>query len=156
VSSENKFFENKKDSKQSQTLWVVSELYYPEMTSTGYYLTKIAEGLTDAFDVKVICGQPNYSARGTRAPASEIHKKVRIFRARGTTLDKNVIIYRIVNMLSLSVSVFFKCLFNFRRNEDALVVTTPPSLPFVVALASVLKKTKYTLLIHDNYPEILW
>jgi colanic acid biosynthesis glycosyl transferase WcaI len=155
VSSENKFFENKKDSKQSQTLWVVSELYYPEMTSTGYYLTKIAEGLTDAFDVKVICGQPNYSARGTRAPASEIHKKVRIFRARGTTLDKNVIIYRIVNMLSLSVSVFFKCLFNFRRNEDALVVTTPPSLPFVVALASVLKKTKYTLLIHDNYPEIL-
>ena len=40
-------------------LWVVSELYYPEETSTGYYLTRIAEGLTTNFDVKAISGQPN-------------------------------------------------------------------------------------------------
>ena len=34
-------------------LWVVSELYYPEETSTGYYLTKIAEGLTDDFELRL-------------------------------------------------------------------------------------------------------
>ncbi len=49
-------------------LWIVSELYYPEETSTGYYLTKIAEGLAASFDVKVLCGQPNYSKRGNIAP----------------------------------------------------------------------------------------
>ena len=138
-----------------KTLWVVSELYYPEMTSTGYYLTKIAEGLTDSFNVKVLCGQPNYAARGTRAPSREYHNKVEIFRAFGTTLDKNVIPFRVINMLTLSFSIFFKGLIRFRQDDDILVVTTPPSLPFVIALASIIKKSKYTLLIHDNYPEIL-
>ena len=147
---------NKKNrDRGGQTLWVVSELYYPEMTSTGYYLTKIAEGLTDSFNVKVLCGQPNYSARGTRAANREDHNGVEIFRAYGTTLDKNRIPFRIINMLTLSLSIFFKAVFGFQKNDDILVVTTPPSLPFVIALASVLKKSRYTLLIHDNYPEIL-
>lgn len=140
---------------RKKTLWIVSELYYPEMTSTGYYLTKIAEGLTDTFQIKVLCGQPNYSARGTRAPSTEFHKKVEIFRAGGTTFDKNVILFRVINMLTLSFSIFIKALFGFHKNDDVLVVTTPPTLPFITALASVIKKSKYTLLIHDNYPEIL-
>ena len=144
-----------KDRKKGKTLWIVSELFYPEMTSTGYYLTKIAEGLTDSFNVKVLCGQPNYSARGTRAPGRENHNKVEIFRAFGTTLDKNVILFRLINMLTLSFSIFLKAMNRFRKNDDVLVVTTPPSLPFVIALASLLKRSKYTLLIHDNYPEIL-
>lgn len=145
----------KKEEEQKKTLWVVSELYYPEMTSTGYYLTKIAEGLTDSFNVKVLCGQPNYSARGTRAPKREFRKQVEIFRAFGTTFDKNVIFFKFLNMLTLSFSVFFKALAKIKKNEEILVVTTPPLLPFVVGFAAILKKSRYTLLIHDNYPEIL-
>ncbi len=139
-----------------QTLWVISELYYPEETSTGYYLTRIAEGLTDDFEVKVLCGQPNYSARGTRAPKIEIHKNVEIFRAFGTTLDKNVIPFRVINMLTLSLSIFFKALFKFRRGDKVLVVTTPPSLPFITAFAALFRGAGYILLIHDNYPEIMF
>ncbi|HKP71096.1 MAG TPA: glycosyltransferase family 4 protein [Pyrinomonadaceae bacterium] len=143
------------DTNQKRRLWVVSELYYPEETSTGYYLTRIAEGLTDEFDVKVICGQPTYSARGTVAPGHEFHKGVEIFRAAGTTLDKNVIVFRLLNMLTLGLSVFFKALTKFRRGDRVLVVTTPPNLPFVVAIASLTRGAAYTLVIHDNYPEIL-
>ena len=135
-------------------LWVVSELYYPEETSTGYYLTKIAEGLAGSFEVGVLCGQPNYFKRGVRAPAREIHKGVDIRRCAGTTLDKNVIAFRLVNMLTLGLSVFFKALFNFKKNDIVLVVTTPPSMPLIVALASRLKGAKYVPLIHDNYPEL--
>src|SRR4051812_1720521 len=43
---------------KNRRLWVVTELYYPEETSTGYYLTRIAEGLAEDRDVKVLCGQP--------------------------------------------------------------------------------------------------
>jgi len=136
-------------------LWVVTEPYYPEETSTGYYLTRIAEGLAQDFDVKVICGQPNYSARGVVAPKREIHKDVEIFRAAGTTLDKNVIFFRLVNMLTHGFSVLVNALRHFRRGDRVLVVTTPPSLPFVVAIAALFKGAPYTLLIHDNYPEIL-
>ena len=144
-----------KAGKQKRILWVVTELYYPEETSTGYYLTKIAEGLADDFDVKVICGQPNYSAKGIRAAKREIYKNVEIFRVSGTTLNKNVIAFRLINMVSLSFSVFLKALNKFKKNQKILVVTNPPSLPFITAFAGLFKKSKYILLIHDNYPEIL-
>jgi colanic acid biosynthesis glycosyl transferase WcaI len=137
------------------TLWVVTELYYPEETSTGYYMTRIAEGLTDIFNVKVLCGQPNYSARGVRAPRHETHNDVEIVRAGGSTLDKNVLLFRLINMLTLSTTIFFKSVFRFRSGDQVLVVTTPPSLPFIVALACLLKGAAYTLLIHDNYPELM-
>jgi glycosyltransferase involved in cell wall biosynthesis len=125
------------------------------MTSTGYYLTRIAEGLAKDFDVKVLCGQPNYSARGVSAPAREIYNEVEIFRCLGTRLDKNVIPFRLINMLTLGASVFFKALFNFKKGDRILVVTTPPSLPFITAFAALARGAAYTLLIHDNYPEIL-
>lgn len=138
-----------------KTLWVVTELYYPEETSTGYYLTRIAEGLTDKFDVKVLCGQPNYSSRGVRAKSTEVHKGVEIFRSPGTTLDKNVIFFRLINMLTLSLSIFWNAFFRFKKADRVLVVTTPPSLPFIAAAAALLRGASYSLLIHDNYPEIL-
>ena len=147
--------DQKLKSNSQPRLWVVSELYYPEETSTGYYLTKIAEGLSACFDVKVLCGQPNYSKRGDFALKKEMHKGVEIFRARGTTLDKNIIAFRLINMLSLSFFIFIKALFNFQKNDRVLVVTTPPLLPFISALASLVRGGSYVLLIHDNYPEIL-
>ncbi len=136
-------------------LWVITELYYPENNQTGYYLTKIAEGLTDDFEVKVICGQPNYAARGKKAPLNEIHKKVEIFRVWGTTLDKNVLAYRLINMLTLGASIFFKSFFKFKSDEDILVVSAPPSLPFLTAIAAKVRGAKYTLIIQDKYPETL-
>jgi glycosyltransferase involved in cell wall biosynthesis len=140
---------------KKKRLWVVTELYYPEETSTGYYLTRIAEGLAGDFDVKVICGQPNYSARGAVAPKREVHNGVEIFRTFGTTLDKNVILFRLINMLTLGVSTFFKALSNFQKGDRVLVVTTPPSTPFITAVASLFRGAGHILLIHDNYPEIL-
>jgi colanic acid biosynthesis glycosyl transferase WcaI len=136
-------------------LWVVSELYYPEETSTGYYLTRIAEGLTDKFEVKAISGQPNYSARGTKAAKTEVRNKVEIFRVFGTTLDKNVIAFRLTNMATLGFSVFLAAVRRFRPGDRVLVVTNPPAMPFVAALAALLRGAAYSLLIHDNYPEIL-
>lgn len=143
------------DSNNSARLWVASEVYYPEEVSTGYYLTSIAERLAQDHNTKVICGQPNYGARGTKAPKHEIHKGVEIFRASSTLLDKNVIPFRVINMLTLGISVFFIALRQFRKGDRVLVVTTPPSLPFTVALAALIRGTGYTLLLHDCYPELL-
>ncbi|MBL8181221.1 MAG: glycosyltransferase family 4 protein [Blastocatellia bacterium] len=141
---------------EKRRLWVVTELYYPEETSTGYYLTRTAEDMAPHFDVNVICGQPNYFARGIKAPSFERHKDVNIYRAAGTTLNKNVIMFKLINMITLGISTFFKALFKFRRNDIVLVVTTPPSLPFVTATAALLRSANYVPLIHDNYPEILF
>lgn len=136
-------------------LWVVSELYYPEETSTGYYMTRIAEGLTDKFDVKAISGQPNYSARGMKAPRRETRNDVEIFRVAGTTFDKNVISFRVINMITLGISVAFAAVRRFKPGDRVLVVTNPPTTPFIVAFASLMRGAAYSLLIHDNYPDML-
>lgn len=138
-----------------QRLWIISELYYPEETSTGYYLTRIAEGLSNDFEVRVISGQPNYSKRGTVAPKHETRNGVEIFRAAGTRFDKNVIFLRMINMATLGMSIFATAVRKFQRSDKVLVVTTPPNMPFIVAIASLFRGAAYTLLIHDNYPDML-
>lgn len=139
----------------SQRIWIVSELYYPEDTSTGYFMTGIAEGLARGYSVNVLCGQPTYSRRGTRAPAAEQRHGVDIRRCFGTTLNKDILPFRLINLMTISFSVFFNVLWRIGKNDAALVVTNPPLLPFLVNRACRLKGAKCLLLINDVYPEVL-
>ena len=140
---------------KSQRVCIVSELYYPDLTSTVYFLTGIAEGLADAFDVHVLCGQPSYLARGVRAPAREVRKGVDVRRCRATTLDKNKLLFRLFNLITISTSIFTAALFSFKRGDIVLAVTNPPALPFGMALACRLTGARSILRIEDVYPEVL-
>lgn len=130
-------------------------MYYPEEISTGYYLTTIAEGIAQHRTVKVVTGQPKHMSRGLKAPKREMRNGVEIIRAWGTTLDKNVMLFRLINMLTIGVSVFFHSLFRFRKGDRVLVCTAPPSLPVTTMAASLMKGAGMTLLVQDSYPEIL-
>ena len=146
----------KQDLSKKRTLWVITELYFPENNQTGYYLTHIAEGLAEDFDVRVLCGQPNYAARGTRAAKRERHNNVEIFRIFGTTLDKDILLYRLINMLTHGSAVFFNALFRIKKRDLVLTVSAPPSLPFITAFAAKLKGADYVCIIQDKYPETLF
>lgn len=137
------------------TVWVVSELYYPEDNTTGVIMTSIAEGLATNFKVRVLTGQPVYSARGTRGLPSELRNGVLVKRCRSTTLDKDKLLLRVVNWLTLSCSILHNAIRLFRPEDIVIVVTQPPSLPFVATLACKIKRTRSVLLLHDIYPEAL-
>ena len=139
----------------AKRLWIMTEVYYPEEISTGYYLTSIAEGLADKFSVKVLCGQPKHMSRGVTAPKHEIRNGVEIFRATATTLDKNVLLYRLINMFTIGVAMFYNALKRFRKGDHVLVVTAPPTMPVTTAIAALLRGSSYTVLVQDSYPEIL-
>lgn len=139
----------------SNRVWVVSELYYPEETSTGHFMTRIAEGLARSQPVSVLCSQPTYAAREVRAPRRETHNGVEIERCAGTRLNKNVLPLRIINLLTISASIYVKCLLRLRRGDKVVVVTNPPLLPFLVSLACRLRGAKCVLRIDDVYPEAL-
>ncbi len=138
----------------SRPLWVVSELYYPEETSTGHVLTRICEGLAERRPVRVVCGQPSYAARGVRAPWRETRRGVEIVRVWATTWNKDSLPRRLVNAATITISIFLALLFRLRRGDRVLVVTNPPFLPFLTQLACWLRHADCYLLIHDVYPEV--
>ncbi len=142
-------------SRPRRRLWVLSELYHPEETSTGYVVTKIAEGLAADFDVRVLCSQPTYASRGIRAPDIEVHNGVTIRRCPSTTLDRTVRAYRLLNMLTISASLWLVAVASVRRDDRLLVVTNPPLLPFVAATVAWLRRASLLLLVHDVYPDVL-
>src|SRR5579863_2489958 len=113
----------------TRRIWVLSELYYPETTSTGYFLTGTAEGLAPSYKVSIICGQPGYRQRGVQAPAHELLNGVNVHRCWSTTLDKNRLEYRIINLLTISGALFVNALLHVRRGEIVISVTNPPLLP---------------------------
>ncbi len=132
----------------------MSELYYPELTSTGYFLTGIAEGLASSYAVFVLCGQPSYWARGVRALARETLHGVDVHRCWATTFDKNKVFLKIINQVTIGASMFWSALFRLRRGDIAIAVTNPPLLPYLMALVCRLRGARFILLIHDVYPEI--
>ena len=137
----------------TQRLWVVSEVYYPDETSTSRYLTAIAQGLTDFFDVSVLCGRSDHLRRRIRVPKREKHNDVAIYRCSGTTLNNDLLAFKLSNMLTLSASMFVKGVKYFRRGDKVLVITTPLTMPFIIAIASLLRGSSYTLLFHAPCPE---
>ncbi|MFN2500513.1 MAG: glycosyltransferase family 4 protein [Pyrinomonadaceae bacterium] len=142
-------------SRERAPLWILTEVYYPEDISTGHYLTAIAEGLAKHRTVNVLTGQPKHMSRGLKAPKSERRKGVDIVRTWGTTLDKNIFLFRLINMLTIGVSMFIRSLWRFGRGDQVLVVTAPPSLPVTTAIACLLRGASFNILVQDSYPEIL-
>jgi colanic acid biosynthesis glycosyl transferase WcaI len=137
-------------------IWVLTELYYPEQTSTGYLLTKTAEGLANRFDVKVITGPATrFLQREPRSKRHETVNGVDIIRCGGTNLDKNSLPKRMVNLVTRSLAIGGQALTRVKRDDLVFVVTNPPSLPFVALILRWIKGARYVLLIHDVYPEVL-
>lgn len=134
---------------------IISELYYPEQNATGFFLTGIAEGLVhESQSVSVLCAQPSYNQRGTKAPKVELHNGVEIRRCWSTTCDPKKIWGRLLNFATTSLSIGCRGLFSIRRGDKVLVVTNPPLLLFFVRAVCWLKGAKFILLVHDVYPDV--
>jgi glycosyltransferase involved in cell wall biosynthesis len=138
-----------------QKLWIISELFYPEQTSTGYFLTEIAKGLVNDMDVHVVCGQPTYSEHGIKAKRREGWYGMSIFRLPATSFVKDRLILRAINTITLTIAVLIYTLLYVRRNDKILLVTNPPTFTPVVALIGKIRGAQLFLLVHDVYPEIL-
>jgi len=136
-------------------IWVISELYYPEESATGHYMTNIAEHLAKFFPVNVLSVQPSYSAKGIHVPTYEIRNGVNICRVFSTKFDKDKILLRLLNIFTISFSIFINLLKKLKKQDVVFVVTNPPTLPYVAAIACKIKKTKLILRVDDVYPDVL-
>ena len=80
----------------SGKIWIISEYYYPIVTSTGYYITEIAEYLSSkGMDVHVISTEAKYNELSVyNFEKKEIHNGVNIVRVKVGDIDKNNFILR--------------------------------------------------------------
>ena len=139
----------------TRRLWVASELYYPEDTSTGYFLTRIAEGLAATYQVTVLTARPGYAQRDVQFASREVRNGVAIQRLPSIRASKDRLLNRAVGSALFSLAAFAIALARLRRGDLVLVVTNPPTLPFVILVAARLRGARPVLLVHDVYPDIL-
>lgn len=135
------------------TLWIATEIYYPEKTSTGYLLTKLAEGLASNGRVGVLCAQPSYEQRGHRAPSRERVNGVGIVRVPHPGFDRGRISGRLLNVIGVTLRMFIRALKELRKGDVSIVVTNPPLLPLAIYAAARVRRVPVVLLVHDIYPE---
>ena len=136
-------------------LWVFSELFYPEQTSTGYLLTESAAGLGREFDTRVITGPASEFLCPVKRAGREVFRGLRIYRCAGTSFSKDRLMGRLANIVTRSLAMLWRGLRSCRRDDAVLVVTNPPTLPFMALIVRWLRGTPYVLLIHDVYPDVL-
>ena len=148
---------NKKETQPlRRRVWTFSELYYPEETSTGHFMTKITEALSYHFETFSICSQPSYGLNGVKVQRTEVYNGVNIFRVSSTTFNKDKFFLKFINILTFGISTLIVGINYVRRNDTIFVVTNPPFLPFIAMLVCKIRGASYILRIDDVYPDVLF
>jgi len=135
-----------------KNFWIISQLFYPDETSTGYVMTKIAETLTNIGQVNVICGSSDYQSRNL-STKDKLNEKINLFRIQTPSLDKNKLLNRVFVFFYFTISVFFKIIIRVKKEETVVLVTNPPTLLFVVGLLKKVFKFKLIIILQDIFPE---
>ena len=140
-----------------KTLWIISEIYYPIKTSTAYYMTEIAEYMASkGIEVHVICTSATYSSGEKKSAIKyERFNKVYIHRISLPKFNKNKLISRITRLFLASLSITCKSLSLIKKGDSILSVTNPAFIVLFMPIVKSAKKSTYTLLVHDIFPENL-
>lgn len=139
---------------QQKKYWIVSQLFYPNETSTGFVMTKIAEKILDIGEVNVICGPANYQSSAL-SNANGLDDRIRIHRIKAPSWDKNNLFLRVINFIIITITISWKILFEVKRGDMLILVTNPPILIVLVAMIKQLKRFQMFIILHDIFPENL-
>lgn len=137
--------------------WIVTEIYYPVLTSTGYIITEIAERLAIKDDnINVICTGSKYNETNNfEFIKKEIRNNVNIYRVNTGNLNKNNTIFRIIRLFWSSIILFLKTINKVDKGDKLFVVTNPAFLLILLPIIKKMKGIQYTILVHDVFPENL-
>lgn len=146
---------DKKKLLKNKILWIVTELFPPDETSTSYILGQIANAMAKKYQVKVICGPEIYDKRKKLDENNHfsLDKSIKVFRANGADFDKNTTKGKALSFLLMSKRMISLVKQNVRKDDKVLMVTNPA--PLVVLMSRLKKKVGFELniLVHDVFPE---
>lgn len=119
-------------------LLMYTNYFYPEVATTGQILTELAEGLSETFDITVVCEIPSYAQEieekyKTKKYYFEEYKGMRIIRVRVPEVNKQNKFSRVKYILSY----FFNCIGATRKvgkMDFVFTVTQPPILGGILGM----------------------
>ena len=139
-------------------LLIYAHYFYPDVASTGQILTELCEGMTDTFDITVICVVPSYSGTidekyKTKRIYKEEHNGIKIIRVRVPEFQKSNKISRIKNLLAYFFNSLLATL-KIEKQDYIYTISQPPILGGVLGvLGKWLKGGKLIYNIQDFNPE---
>lgn len=138
-----------------QRLWIITELFPPDETSTSYILGEIANTMAKKYCVGVICGPEIYDKRKKLDDNTRFHldESIVVKRAQGSNFDKNTIIGKTLSFILMSHSLM-SLVRKYVRNGDKVLMVTNPA-PLVLQMSRLKKSIDFELniLVHDVFPE---
>lgn len=141
--------------KCNQILWIVTELFPPDETSTSYILGEIANAMAKKYQVNVICGPEIYDKRKKLDANNkfQLDSSIEVFRTNGAGLDKNTTMGKALSFLLMSKRMISLVKYHVHTDDKVLMVTNPA--PLVVLMRQLKKKVGFELsiLVHDVFPE---
>ena len=135
-------------------LWIVTELFYPDQTSTAYILSKIANRLTEKYDVNVITTDSLYQENiSNSVKYFKLDESISVIRVKSKRLNKNSLIQRFVRLFAQSSSLYREFKNRVTKNDKVIIVTNPA--PLIIKCANLKKRRDFHLniLVHDVFPE---
>ena len=136
-------------------LWIVTELFPPDETSTSYIMGEIANAMARKYAVGVICGPEIYDKRKKidTEHKFELHGGVEVHRAEGAGLDKNTAVGKAMSFLLMSKRMMSFVRKYVHEGDKVLMVTNPA--PMVPLMAWLKRRIGFELniLVHDVFPE---
>lgn len=139
---------------EKQRLWIISELFPPEETSTAYIMGEIAEALSHKYDVGVLCGPEIYDPSRKRADNSiTTLKNYSIFRSESHTFNKNSLTGKAKSFLSTTFSIYKLAKKHIKQGDKVLMVTNPAPLILLMSRLKRKRNLELNILVHDVFPE---
>tara|TARA_Y100000768_G_C23986657_1_gene689269 strand:+ start:2202 stop:3359 length:1158 start_codon:yes stop_codon:yes gene_type:complete len=131
-------------------VYFFTEVYYPDLTSSGYFLTEIAEHLALKHEVTVVTTGKINDAKYS------ILNGVNLIRLKTPVFNKFNLWKRLIGFLNICFMFYSEARKLKIKKDCHVIAVTNPALfiPFIAHLKNRLK-FKLTILVHDVFPEIL-
>ncbi len=131
---------------KKKKFWVISNIYFPNKTSTAHILTKITESL-DSDLITVLTS--------SKQKKIIFNSSIKVISIKQFFSKSNNLFLRLLDDFLFSLSVFVILFINLRVNDKIFSVTNPPLILPILYLIKKLKKAKCILLVHDVFPDNL-
>lgn len=139
-------------------LLIYAHYFYPDVASTGQILTELSQGMSDRFDITIICAVPSYTGTVEEKYKSkriyeEEYKGMKVIRVRVPEFQKSNKISRVKNLLAYFFNSIIGTL-KIPKQDYIFTISQPPILGGTLGVVGKwLKGGKLIYNIQDFNPE---